>query len=516
MNFSREDVHTSILKASKYSQLTIDEDFNIPEAKGDIEKIIAKDGHVIVENVLSEDGRVKIIGTVYFQVLYKCSAEDSDMEIYGAEIPFEDRVNVDEMTKNNPADCMCRLEDLTVSMINSRKLEVRGLLGNSVNVYETGNVNCAVDLENGQGLECLSKDVAVTETVISKRDVFKIRESIDIPQNKPNIKEILWSSVELRNMETRPLTDKISIRGEVEIFVIYRGEEEHLPIQYLFSARAISKEIECQDAREEMILDAECVLGKGDVTIDRDADGEERVILVDYSVDMNIKMYEDKNIKILTDLYSPQLETHPVTEKMHYENLLMKNSAKAKITQRKRVDDTSNKMMQICHVFGSVDLDDVSVADGEIRVEGVVKANILYVSDGDDPMNCMETELPFEYTTDSISVAPTDSIRISPCIDQLGASLVNSGEIEIKAQVNLGITVFSKSSIDVITDMTVSPIDYDKKSDMPGIVGYVVKNGDTIWSIARKYYATTESIRSVNNLESDNIKEGDRLIIVKS
>lgn len=516
MNFSREDVHTSILKASKYSQLTIDEDFNIPEAKGDIEKIIAKDGYVIVENVISEDGRVKVIGTVYFQVLYKCSSDSSDMEIYGAEIPFEDRVNVDEMTKNNPADSLCRLEDLTISMINSRKIEVRGLLGNLVNIYDNVNINCAVDLENGQGLECLSKDISITETAISKRDVFKLKENVEIPQNKPNIKEILWSSVELRNMETRPLTDKISVRGEVEIFVIYRGEEEHLPIQYLFSARTISKEIECQDSREEMILDAECMLGKGDVTIDRDADGEERVILVDYSVDMNIKMYEDKNIRILTDLYSPQLETHPITEKMHYENLVMRNSAKAKITHRKRVEDSSYKMMQICHVFGSVDLDDISVLDGEIKIEGVVKTNILYVSDSDDPMNCMETEIPFEYTVDSISVSPTDSIRIIPCLDQLGASLVNSGEIEIKAQVNLGITVFAKSCVDVITDMTVSPIDYEKKADMPGIVGYVVKNGDTIWSIARKFYATTESIRSINNLESDNIKAGDRLIIVKS
>ena len=32
-----------------------------------MEKIIAKDGHVIVENVLAEDGKVKVVGTVYFQ-----------------------------------------------------------------------------------------------------------------------------------------------------------------------------------------------------------------------------------------------------------------------------------------------------------------------------------------------------------------------------------------------------------------------------------------------------------------
>ena len=103
-----------------------------------------------------------------------------------------------------------------------------------------------------------------------------------------------------------------------------------------------------------------------------------------------------------------------------------------------------------------------------------------------------------------------------PSLDQLNATLLNSEEIEIKAQVNLGISIFARTKVDVITDMTVSQIDYEKKASLPGIVGYIVKKGDTIWSIARKYYATTESIRSVNNLESDYLKEGDRIIIVKS
>ena len=62
----------------------------------------------------------------------------------------------------------------------------------------------------------------------------------------------------------------------------------------------------------------------------------------------------------------------------------------------------------------------------------------------------------------------------------------------------LEIMVFETRNTDVITDMTISPIDYERKAAMPGIAGYVVKKGDTIWSIARKYYATTESIRKIN------------------
>ena len=516
MDFCKKDIHTSILKSSKYSQLTIDEDFNVPDSKEDIDKIIAKDGYIVVDEVFAEENRVKVIGEVFFKILYKTVSDKPDIEVYEGSIPFEDQVNVDGISRNNSADSQCKLEDLTVSVINSRKIEVRGLVGDSVCVYEEVKINAATDLENGQGIECQHKRIVSTDTVISKRDVCKIKEEIDIPQNKPNIRCILWSSVELRNIETKPLDNKLSIRGEIEIFVIYKGQEEHLPVQYLFSVRTISRELECLGAKEGMISEVDAFLGKGDVCIRSDQDGEDRVIGVEYNMDMNIKMYEEQEITLLNDMFSPQVEILPETSELCYENLLIRNQAKAKISQRKRVDGNQAKLLQICHVYGSVDVDDINVEGSHIHIFGVVKTNVLYISTGEDPMNCMEIDIPFEYAVDSVPLSKEDSVRIIPSIDQLGATMLNSEEVEIKAQINLGISVFSRSKTEVITDMKLIPIDYDKKASMPGIVGYIVKNGDTIWSIARKYYATTESIRTINNLENDNIREGDRLIIVKS
>lgn len=46
-----------------------------------------------------------------------------------------------------------------------------------------------------------------------------------------------------------------------------------------------------------------------------------------------------------------------------------------------------------------------------------------------------------------------------------------------------------------MTDMKQGPLDYDKIREIPGIVGYIVKEGDTLWSIAKAYFTTVESIR---------------------
>ncbi len=516
MDFSKREINTSVLKASKRVELAADDDFNIPDMKDDIDKIIAKNGYIVVEEVGCEEGKVRVAGTMYFTVLYKTTGKNTDIEALDGYIPFEQSVNIEGVTRNNQAECISKLEDLTVAIINSRKVEVRCLIENGISVYQDVKINVATDLENGQGIECQFKKETITNTVVSKHDVFKIREEVEIPQSKPNIKEILWSFVELKNMDVRPMEDKLSVRGEVEIFVIYKGQEEHLPIQYLFSARAISKEIDCQGSEEGMLLEAICTLGKGEVSIKGDKDNEERIIGIDYSVDMNLKLYQDQEVNLINDLYSPSVEIIPKKEIFGCHNLLMRNVAKAKINYRKTVGDENTKILQVCHVYGNVWIDDVEIHQDSVSVEGVVKASVLYISVGDEPMSCMEIDVPFSYTADTVPLSKDDSVRIYPSIDQLNASLANSQEIEIKGVVSLGMSIFAKNNMEAITDMQLEPIDTAKKAAMPGIVGYVVKKGDTLWSIARKYYATTESIRSINGLESDFLNEGDKIIVVKS
>lgn len=516
MDFVRKDIHTSILKESKYSQLTIDDDFNLPENKADIDKIISKCGTVLVDEVEVDYGKVRISGTVCFSFIYQTKGEQLGLECYEGEINFEDSISVDSATKNSMVTNNSRLEDLSISMINSRKIEVRGLLGNSVQTYEEYRAKAASELVNAQGVESKFKRQQLTELVVAKQDMFRLKEELEIQQNKPNIKDVLWSSVSLRNMETKVLDGKIKIRGEVECFIVYRGFETDNLVQYLYSVRTINKELECPEAKEDMILEATCTLGKGEVCVRPDTDGEDRIIAVDYCVQMCIKLYQDNEVNLIADLYSPQVEILPEIETIPYENLWMHNLAKAKLNERKHRRDDEEQILQICHTYGDVEVDDVEVFDDSVKVVGVVKANLLYIANDDAPIKCMEEIVPFEYTIDTGTLPKDASVRVEASLDLLATTLLSAEDYEIKAQVNLDICVFTQTELDVVTDMKIEPIDYEKKSHLPGIVGYIVQPEDTLWSIARKYYATTESIRKLNHLEDDNVREGDRLIIVKS
>lgn len=57
--------------------------------------------------------------------------------------------------------------------------------------------------------------------------------------------------------------------------------------------------------------------------------------------------------------------------------------------------------------------------------------------------------------------------------------------------------------------------DLEKKSERLDKVTHIVKKSETLYSIAKKYETSVESIKKLNRLQLDTIRPGDSLIVVK-
>lgn len=521
MELVKKEIQTSMLRASKYTQLTVDEDFNVPDAMKDIEKVITYRGNVVIEEVLMEEGKAKIAGIVYFSLLYKAAPEGendwNEICSYDGEIPFQDTVNVDGALRSDKGEVRAYLEDFTISMINSRKFSVRGLIGNALLCYGELNSQTVTRIENGQGIECHYTELAMTKMNVNRKEMLRFKEEFEMPRSKPNIDRIIWHSFALRDIETRSSAGKIFIRGEMELFVIYHSEENELPYQYLSMNREFGQEIEAEDIGEDMISDVTLCLGKGSASVHPDADGEPRNIMVEYVLEAGIKGYQDEKFTIINDMFSPTAELSMEQEHCRLENLLLHNNAKTRVTGKERLRGSSAKILQVCSADGDVEIDNVKIGTDSLTAEGVVRACVVYISDEEDnQFASWNVEIPFEYTMDASELPPDASVRLVPSLDQISIQLLGIDEIEIRAVININLTVFDMIDEDFITGMEILPIDEEKKEQVPGMVGYIVQPGDNLWSIARKFYSTIDSIREINELENEEIQAGDKLIVVKS
>ena len=58
-------------------------------------------------------------------------------------------------------------------------------------------------------------------------------------------------------------------------------------------------------------------------------------------------------------------------------------------------------------------------------------------------------------------------------------------------------------------------MDVERLKKMPGIVGYIVQEGDSLWTLARRFHTSIDAIMEANHLADDRIHAGDKLILVK-
>ena len=56
----------------------------------------------------------------------------------------------------------------------------------------------------------------------------------------------------------------------------------------------------------------------------------------------------------------------------------------------------------------------------------------------------------------------------------------------------------------------------EKMVALPGIAVYMVQEVDSLWNIGKRYYVPVSVIKQTNELTSDEVKAGDRILIVKN
>lgn len=93
--------------------------------------------------------------------------------------------------------------------------------------------------------------------------------------------------------------------------------------------------------------------------------------------------------------------------------------------------------------------------------------------------------------------------------------MAGSGEIEVKAVLAFSSFIRQPVQTEIIDAITMEPYQTEELEKRPGIIGYIVKEGDELWSLAKRYCTTVEGIREVNGLSEDQVKPGDKILIFK-
>ncbi|MBQ9155558.1 MAG: DUF3794 domain-containing protein [Eubacterium sp.] len=519
MKTEKKPVRSGMQKLTKNIQITLDEDMNVPDTCPDVEKIVESRGDLHIDEIEGLNDRVRVKGTLLVEILYISMGKKQGIAAMEHEFAVEEYINAEGAGPEDTVKITADIEDITVSIINSRKCGIRSVLFFHVQISEMKLIDWTTGIDSEDDVECLYEDLPVTEIAMNKKDIQRIRAEVSLPAGKPNIREILWNSMRLNDVDVRMLEGKLSIRGELFLFILYESEDTQDPVQYYDWEIPFDNVLECTDSHEDLIGSIAVALGSRQSLIKPDSDGELRSIEVDAVMELDLKACREFKLPVLKDLYANNrrltLERKPVT----YENLVFQNNARTKVTHRIPSSGEKGQLMQILNVEGAIRIEDSVMTKKGIRTEGLVFARVLYIA-GDDgtPVQSRETVIPFEYLVecpDSCGNIQDVRCDIRGVLEQINAYVVDGDALEIRAVAGIYVAGYEVKKQEMIENVTESPYDEAELAKIPSITAYIVKKEDSLWMIARTFGTTIEKIRQYNDNVTEPLEAGQKLILLK-
>ncbi len=520
MELLKKNIHMDRISKEAVSQITLEDDLNVPENKPDVSTLNLNKGCVVIDEIRPGTDHVNIRGRLSFQILYHTDEDGCGLVCLEGRIPFEEKMNLQGVLNTDNVTVEGEVEDLSISLINSRKLSVQSVVTLNAWVEELYDEEAPIGVYGEDMAEYRKASLNLAQIAICKNDIFRIKEEIGLPGNYPNIFQILWSDVNLGDVEFRVMSEKIQMQGEVHIFVLYEGEGEEHPVRTFEYNLPFNGSLDCHGSKEGMIPDIRYTAsvqehGQPFITVKPDLDGEERSLGLEIVLNISMKLYEEENVEIVTDIYGVTSQVETALRPAGFRRLLAKVNGKSKVTDRIRVQG-SGGVMQLLYSEGTVAVEDQQIVENGIQVSGSLNVCVLYITgDDESPYANVQAQIPYQYTLEVMGITPRDMGRVHAQVEQLQVSMLDGEEMDVKAILAFRTTAFSTVPMEIIQSVQCRELDAGVIAALPGMAIYVVKKGDNLWNIGKKYFLSVESIRRANGLEGDEIFPGQKLLLVK-
>lgn len=502
-------------KGKEFSQITLDDDYIVKDSKPDVIKIIHSQGNVSVEETRINSGAVWVNGRMDFMVLYRSDDEYNKTEVLSGAIPFQEKISMDGINEVDQPQLITELEDLSVGLINSRKLTIRCVINVRLMAEEEEEDELVSAVEKSGGYQQKQSEKEMLSLISAKKDVCRVKKEIVLSNSKPNIRRILWHSVDVRNLDNGVNGNKIQIQGELYPTVLYQSEEDQL--EWVDTMLSFSEEIEAMGADNPDVYWIKPILTATEVEAKNDSDGECRKIAIDMTFEVYYKLWKEEKINLLEDLYALDREIVPKKERTLLTCFRMKNVAKVRVADTFTLENNQEKILQICSYKGNVRIDRATITEQGISFEGILQVHILYLTAEDNfPLAHLEEVLPFEQLVEVDRITENTWYEYREAIDQLQVNLLDNSEYEIKALLRIAVLAFEEESIEKICDVEEAEENIANLMERPGLIGYVVGEQEDLWDVAKAYHTTVADIMETNELKTRKLKPGTKIIIVKS
>ncbi len=331
LELEKQNLRRNRLKSQTGTQVTLDDDFIVPDTMSDMAEVILDSGIIQLEPVKVQRERITVRGKLDFHVLYR--KEEGGLQALGGSIPFEEAINVPDLDEKDYVSVSWQLEDLNTEMIHSRKLGIKAIVTLEAKAESLYDTEAAVDVRGADDeihLQVRRERIPAAAIALRRKDTYRLKQDITLPGSKPVIERMLWTEMKLAGCQAKPLDGQIHLEGTLMVFALYEGGESGM-VQWVEESIPFSGEVEMQGATADMIPVIGLKLIHRDLEEKPDYDGEMRELSVDAVIELDVRLYEEQELELLQDLYATNREIVLDTGEAVFDRILTRNFGKCRV-----------------------------------------------------------------------------------------------------------------------------------------------------------------------------------------
>lgn len=498
----RENLNINKLVAERKEIIMVEGDMIVPDSKPDILNTICTSGVVSIYKKEVQDDKVRLDGSINTYIIYMPDGTEDQVRGLNTNIDFSENINVSNCKEGMNVISDVKVKSIEGKVLNGRKISIKSTLEINLKVYMQDGVEIINEIQNADNVQILKEDLKVNSLVGQGETKIYAKDNITI-DNMDNLAEILKTQICLIDKDVKISYNKVLTKAEAEIKIMYLTEDNRIGnITYKIPVVGF---IDITDVAEGNLCDVNYEIKN---MVIKPNSQEEHSIYVEIEIGVMCYVYEEKQINLIQDMYSP-------IQKIDFEKKqIMTMTDKQCVKNMKQIREKVN----VKDIEG-LNLIDVDIMPNIIN-ENKINTKILYEAElavsfifenSKSQIIVKEAKIPFEYTIENLQNGELLNANCDMEIKNKDFILQDGGDISCNIDIQTDANLYRSASINAIDSIQENG---EREEQDYSIVIYIVKKSDTLWNIAKEFGSTVDAIARVNGIENpDQIYPGQKLYI---
>lgn len=509
IEINSEKINSCRVIASEKKLKIIEGEIIVPDIKPDILSLSTIDAEVYLTKKNINEGSVDVEGVLDVCAIYVSDDETGSLKSLNNVFNFQDTLMIADVNLDSNVKVKLSKSAIEYKIINGRKIGIKVPITIDVVVSNNTETLVAKDVVDDRNIQTLKERHTINMMSCCKEQEVELNENVTLDDNKSPIGEILKATMKIEKPEYKISYNKILVKADAVIKIIYTADNDAMNVEIFEKTLPIMGFIESEGMNTDNDIKLEFDI-KSFVIRPIYQDLKSMSFGVESEIIARICSYQKEEIELLVDVYNPETCLKCNFEKIELNQNIINKIECLELKQDLPVQDLEN--VRVLTISARPTVINKNVLDEKIVLDGSIELETLFFNRTTNTIESKKIDLPIVQTLRVEELKANMKPEIDVEIGNITYLKTGANSIEVRIPVCVRVEVSKSEYINGIT--SIESVE-EELPNLPSLAIYYVKEGDSLWKIAKKYRTTVEDIMRYNELNDDKIYPGDQLLIPK-